>query len=118
MATDINELYKKYPCAKHQMLDNSKFWNERHDENEDPCFDVWMHMATDQDSLYNFLEDLESYDMWLLKRNEITPEEEKHNRSVCRRISNKYLEGYEDETMWYRINSMDWGKDDNEKTKV
>lgn len=120
MATDINEVYKMYPCAKHQMLDNMKFWKESHDVNEEPCFDTWLRIHSHDDDLYNFLEDLESHDMFLLKRNDITPEEEEYNRSICRKISNKYLEGYEDAAMWYRINAMDWGtpSDESEKTKI
>jgi|TARA_B110000467_G_scaffold153105_1_gene163091 hypothetical protein len=113
MATDINEIYKKYPCAKHQMLDNIKFWKENHDKNEDSCFDTWLRMHSQEDDLYNFLEDLESYDMWLLKRNEITPAQEKYNRGVGRKISNEHLEGYEEQyadmIFWDRINDMDWG---------
>lgn len=117
MATDINEIYKKYPCAKHQMLDNIKYWDEKHKEDDEPCFDVWMHMANTQDEIYNFLEDLEAHDMFLLKRNEITPAQEKHNRGVGRSITKKYLDGYEDASMWYRLNSMDWGTPDDESEK-
>lgn len=111
MTTDINEIYKRYPCAKHQSADNIKFWSEKHDNEEDPCFDVWIRTSSGQDDIYNFLELLESHDIFLLKRNELTPEEEEQNREVGRRLSNKYLKNYEDEYMWHRINAMDWGKD-------
>ena len=120
MATDINEVYKKYPCAKKAMETNIKFFNEPFDRKEEPpFFDTWLNMDDTQDALFNFLEDLESYDMWRLKLNEITPDEENHNREVGRKLTKKYLNGYE-YNFWHRINSMDWDlpDDESEKTKI
>ena len=55
-----------------------------------------------------------------VKLNEITPDEENHNREVGRKLTKKYLNGYEDASLWHRINSMDWDllDDEFEKTKI
>ena len=111
MTTDINEIYKRYPCAKEYMEDNMKVWTEKHDNEEYSCFDVWVRTSSGQDDVYDFLETLETHDMFLLKLNEITPEEEEQNREVGRRLTNKYLKKYEEEYMWYRMNAMEWGHD-------
>ena len=120
MTSNINEVYKMYPCAKKAMESNIKFFNEPFDRKEEPFFDTWLNMDDTQGALFNFLEDLESYDMWRLKLNEITPDEENHNREVGRKLTKKYLNGYEDASLWHRINSMDWDlpDDESEKTKI
>ena len=97
MTSNINEVYKMYPCAKKAMEANIKFFNEpfdRIDNIEEPFFDTWLNMDDTQGALFNFLDDLESYDMWRLKLNEITPDEENHNRGVGRSITKKYLRGW------------------------
>jgi len=119
MATDINEVYKMFPCAEQRMKDNHHYWAESSNKDES-YFEVWLDTLSMEDELYDFLEDLESYDILLLKRNEITPEEERNNRDACNIISEKYLRDYKDMDMWRRISGMDWGEfeDDLKKETV
>ena len=109
MATDINEVYKMFPCAEKKMKDNHQYWSKVSFEIES-YFEVWLDTLSMEDELNDFLEDLESYDILLLKRNEITPEEERSNREACNKISEKYLRDYKDMDMWRRISAMDWGE--------
>ena len=80
MTTDINDIYKKYPSAKEQAEDNIQFWDSEeslNDANLSGVLDSGMKIHTSDEELYKFFETIIHYDAFLLKENEITPEQEK-----------------------------------------
>ena len=94
MATDINEVYKKYPCAKKSAEENIKFWDSEEslsESNMTGVLDAGMKIHTDDEELYKFFETIIHYDAFLLKQNEITLEEEKENNDKIEKLTEKHL---------------------------
>ena len=103
MTTDINEIYRKYPEAKKINDQNMEFWasQESLDAVNEPCVDVWMKTYESEVELYRFLQDLVAYDAFLLKENEIMPEDEMRKNKVIDGLMEKYLKSHIDK--WYDI---------------
>jgi len=94
MATDINEVYKKYPCAKKSAEENIKFWDSEEslsESNMTGVLDAGMKIHTSDEELYKFFETIIHYDAFLLKQNEITLEEEKENNDKIEKLTEKHL---------------------------
>ena len=94
MATDINEVYKKYPCAKKAAEENIRFWDSEEslsESNMTGVLDAGMKIHTDDEELYKFFETIIHYDAFLLKQNEITLEEEKENNDKIEKLTAKHL---------------------------
>lgn len=94
MATDINEVYKMFPCAKKAAEDNIRFWSSEESLNETNLtgvLDTAMKVHGGEEELYNFFQQIVQHDAFLLKENHITPwEEEKRNR-VIEQLTEKHL---------------------------
>ncbi len=94
MATDINEVYKKYPCAKKAAEENIRFWDSEESLNEanmTGVLDSGMKVHTSDEELYKFFEMIIHYDAFLLKQNEITLEEEKKRNDTIEKLTEKHL---------------------------
>jgi len=94
MTTDINEVYKKYPDAKKTTEENIKFWDSEESLNESNMtgvLDAGMKIYGGDEELYKFFEMIIHYDAFLLKQNEITPEEEKENNDKIEKLTAKHL---------------------------
>ncbi len=94
MTTDINDIYKKYPFAKKQAEENIQFWDSEEslsESNMTGVLDAGMKIHTDDEELYKFFETIIHYDAFLLKHNEITPEEEKENNDKIEKLTAKHL---------------------------
>jgi len=89
MATDINEVYKKYPEAKATNDMNLEMFgsDEHYDPEEIGCFDRWMKVEDAQTELYNFFYALADFDGFLLKHNEITPYDYMKNEACTKKPS-------------------------------
>ena len=94
MATNINDIYEKYPFAKKQAEENIEFWDSEeslNDANLSGVLDAGMKIHTSDEELYKFFETIIHYDAFLLKQNEITPEEEKENNDKIEKLTAKHL---------------------------
>lgn len=94
MATDINEVYKKYPCAKRAAEENIRFWDSEESLNESNMTGVLesaMKVETSDEELYKFFETIIHHDAFLLKENEINLEEEKKRNKVIEDLTEKHL---------------------------
>jgi hypothetical protein len=94
MTTDINEIYKKYPCAKKQAEENIEFWDSEESLNKLNMPDILesgMKIHTSDEELYKFFETIIHYDAFLLKQNEITLEEEKKRNDKIEKLTTKHL---------------------------
>jgi len=94
MATDINDIYKKYPFAKEQAEENIRFWDSEESLNEanmTGVLDSGMKIHTSDEELYKFFETIIHYDAFLLKQNEITLEEEKKRNDIIEKLTAKHL---------------------------
>ena len=94
MTTDINDIYKKYPFAKEQAEENIEFWDSEEslsESNMTGVLDAGMKIYGGDEELYKFFEMIIHYDAFLLKQNEITPEEEKENNDKIEKLTAKHL---------------------------
>jgi len=94
MTTDINDIYKKYPFAKEQAEENIRFWDSEEslsESNMTGVLDAGMKIYGGDEELYKFFEMIIHYDAFLLKQNEITPEEEKENNDKIEKLTAKHL---------------------------
>ena len=94
MATDINDIYKKYPFAKEQAEENIQFWDSEEslsESNMTGVLDAGMKIHTDDEELYKFFETIIHQDAFLLKQNEINPEQEKENNDKIEKLTAKHL---------------------------
>jgi len=94
MATNINDIYKKYPFAKKQAEENIEFWDSEEslsESNMTGVLDAGMKIHTSDEELYKFFEMIIHQDAFLLKQNEITPEEEKENNDKIEKLTAKHL---------------------------
>ena len=110
MTTNIEDIYKKYPDVKVEIEQNLKFWSdpETYDPNEQGCFDAWMRIYDGRTDLYNFLYALSDYDGFLLKQNEIAPEDYTRREDVIKKTMVENL-GVDLDTIW-------WVSEDGEKS--
>ena len=96
MATDINEVYKMFPCAKAQAEENIDFWGSDEslrESNMPQNLEVAVKIHGGEEDLYQFFQQIANHDHFLMKENLITPwEEEKRNR-VIEQLTEKHL-GY------------------------
>ena len=102
MTTNVEDIYKKYPEVKAEVDGNAMFWGdpETYDPNEQGCFDVWVRVYDSSSELYNFLYALSDYDGFLLKNNEITPEDYMRSEAVIKRTMVKNL-GVDLNDVWW-----------------
>lgn len=102
MTTNIEDIYKKYPEVKVEVDQNTMFWSdpETYDPNEQGCFDAWCRVYDSGGELYNFLYALSDYDGFLLKNNEITPEDYMRSEGVIKSTMVKHLGVDLDEIWW------------------
>ena len=94
MTSNINDIYKKYPFAKKQAEENIEFWDSEESLNESNMtgvLDAGMKIYGGDEELYKFFEMIIHYDAFLLKQNEITPEEEKENNDKIEKLTAKHL---------------------------
>lgn len=94
MTSNINDIYKKYPSAKEQAEDNIQFWDSEEslsESNLTGVLDAGMKIHTSDEELYKFFETIIHQDAFLLKQNEITPEEEKENNDKIEKLTQKHL---------------------------
>ena len=96
MATDIEEVYKMFPCAKAQAEENIAFWDSDEALNEsnmpkdlDACFKI----KTGEESLHKFFEQIVHHDHFLWKEGHITEWEEKKRNRIIEQLTEKHL-GY------------------------
>ena len=110
MTTNIEDIYKKYPDIKIEIEQNIKFWGdpETYDENEQGCFDAWVRIHDSRTDLYNFLYSISDYDGFLLKQNEITPEDYERSENVIKKAMVREL-GVDLDEIW-------WVSEDDEKS--
>ena len=94
MTSNINDIYKKYPFAKKAAEENIEFWDSEESLNESNMtgvLDAGMKIYGGDEELYKFFEMIIHYDAFLLKQNEITPEEEKENNDKIEKLTAKHL---------------------------
>ncbi len=94
MTTNINDIYEKYPFAKEQAEDNIQFWDSEEslsESNLTGVLDAGMKIHTSDEELYKFFEMIIHQDAFLLKQNEINPEEEKENNDKIEKLTQKHL---------------------------
>lgn len=94
MATDINEVYKKYPCAKQQAEENMRFWDSEEslsESNMTGVLDAGMKIHTSDEELYKFFEMIIHQDAFFVKENEMTLEQEKKNNDKIEKLTEKHL---------------------------
>ncbi len=94
MTSNINDIYKKYPFAKEQAEDNIQFWDSEEslsESNLTGVLDAGMKIHTSDEELYKFFEMIIHQDAFLLKQNEINPEEEKENNDKIEKLTQKHL---------------------------
>ena len=110
MTTNIDDIYKRYPEVKVEVDGNTRFWGdpETYDPNEQGCFDAWYRCYDGRTDLYNFLYSLSDYDGFLLKNNEITPEDYMRSEAVIKKTMTDNL-GVDLDDIW-------WISDDDSKT--
>jgi|TARA_B110000467_G_C18272645_1_gene453412 hypothetical protein len=108
MTTNVEDIYKRYPEVKEEVDQNTKFWSdpETYDPNEQSCFDCWTRVHDSRTELYNFLYALSDYDGFLLKNNEITPEDYMRSEAVIKKTMTDNL-GVDLDEIW-------WVSDDHE----
>lgn len=101
MTTNIEDIYKKYPEAKTQIENNIiEYSNFTYDTKEQSCFDSWLRISDCDTELYQFLYILSDYDGFLLKENEITPEDYMKNEINIKGLMVKQLNTNLDEIWW------------------
>ena len=114
MATDINEVYKMYPCAKAQAEENMRFWDSEEslsESNMTGVLDACMKIHGGDEELQHFFQQIVHHDHFLMKENLITPwEEEKRNR-IIEHLTDKHL-GYFHDAL-YSSPKMDEFLDDD-----
>jgi len=114
MATDINEVYKMYPCAKAQAEENMRFWDSEEslsESNMTGVLDACMKIHGGDEDLHHFFQQIVHHDHFLMKENLITPwEEEKRNR-IIEHLTDKHL-GYFHDAL-YSSPKMDEFLDDD-----
>ena len=96
MATDINEVYKMFPCAKAQAEENIRFWGSEEslsESNMTGVLDAGMKIHTSDAELHNFFEQIVHHDHFLMKENIITPWDETKRNRVIEQLTEKHL-GY------------------------
>ena len=79
MATDINEVYKMFPCAKAQAEENIDFWGSDEslrESNMPQNLEVAVKIHGGEEDLYQFFQQIIHHDHFLMKENHITPYEE------------------------------------------
>jgi len=94
MTTDINEIYKKYPCAEEAAKENIRFWDSEESLNESNMTGVLesaLKIESSDEELYKFFETIIHHDAFLLKENEISLEEEKKRNKVIEDLTEKHL---------------------------
>ena len=95
----LEEIYKKYPCAKKKAEENIAFWDsdeslgEAHYDGELECA---YRIHTGESELYKFFELIIHYDSFLLKQNEITPWEETKRNRIIEQLTMKHLGAWHD----------------------
>ena len=95
MATDINEVYKMFPCAKKAAEENIRFWSSEESLNESNMtgvLDTWMSIEFSEHDLYNFFQQIIHYDAFLLRENHIMPWEETKRNNRIEQLTYHYLE--------------------------
>ena len=96
MATDINEVYKMFPCAKAQAEENIRFWGSEEslsESNMTGVLDAGMKIHTSDEELHHFFEQIVHHDHFLMKENIITPWDETKRNRVIEQLTEKHL-GY------------------------
>ena len=96
MATDINEVYKMFPCAKAQAEENMEFWGGTEslsESNMPQHLEVAVKIYGGEEDLYQFFEQIINHDHFLMKENHITPWEESKRNNVIEKLTQKHL-GY------------------------
>ncbi len=119
MATDIEEVYKMYPCAKAQAEENIRFWGSEEslsESNMTGVLDSGMKIHTSDEELYNFFEQIVHHDHFLMKENIITPWDETKRNRVIEQLTEKYL-GYFHDAL-YNSPKVDEFLDDNTYWKI
>ena len=111
MTTNIEDIYKRYPAAKEDIEGNIEFYSDpkSYDPDEQSCFDTWMRLYDSDGELYNFLYSLSDYDGFLLKENEIVPEDYMRREEVIKKIMVKHLNT--------DLNDIWWVSEDGEHCK-
>ena len=89
----IEEIYKKYPCAKKKAEENIAFWDgpESLETQWNGELEACVKVTGGEEDLYRFFELLVHYDAFLLKENEITPWEETKRNRIVEQLTEKHL---------------------------
>lgn len=96
MATDINEVYKMFPCAKAQAEENMEFWGGTEslsESNMPQHLEVAVKIYGGEEDLYQFFEQIINHDHFLMKENHITPWDETKRNRVIENLTQEHL-GY------------------------
>ena len=91
MATDINEVYKMFPCAKKTAEENIEFWSGE-ESDSDNFFYEWISDYPVEDDLYVFFEQLIDYDALLLRKKYITREQITNRYKAIQKLTLKHLD--------------------------
>ena len=94
MATDIEEVYKMFPCAKAQAEENMEFWGGEESLNESNMpkyLDTALKVHGGEEDLYQFFQQIINHDHFLMKENLITPYEEEKRNDKIEQLTDKHL---------------------------
>ena len=89
----LEEIYKKYPCAKKKAEENIDFWSgpESLETQWNGELEACVKVSGGEEDLYKFLTLLVHYDAFLLKENEITPWQETKRNRIVEQLTEKHL---------------------------
>ena len=94
MATDINEVYKMFPCAKAPAEEKIDFWGGEESLNESNMpqkLEVAIKVHGGEEDLYQFFQQIINHDHFLMKENHITPYEEQKRNRIKEQLTDKHL---------------------------
>ena len=94
MATDIEEVYKLFPCAKRAAEDNQQFWDSEEslkESNMPQDIDTALKVKGGEEDLYNFFQQIIHHDHFLWKEGHITADEEKTRNDIIEQLTEKHL---------------------------
>jgi len=111
MTTNIEDIYNRYPSVRKLAKESLEFYmsDATYDPNEESCFDRWVRIYDSGTDLYNFLYALSDYDGFLLKENEIIPEDYIRRETALKKVMTEQL-GADLDDIWWMSEDEDTSK--------
>jgi len=111
MTTNIEDIYNRYPSVRKLAKETLEFYSSEatYDPNEESCFDRWVRIYDSGTDLYNFLYALSDYDGFLLKENEILPEDYIRRETALKKVMTEQL-GADLDDIWWMSEDEDTSK--------